>query len=74
MNLLFLRGEFGAIPQVEIHWLPFLIKYFRVKGYIDVEPVNILPTWRKGRGDQDYVAKRLNRFLISEKFVVAGLK
>jgi len=27
------------------------------EGLIDLEPVNILPTWRNGRGTQDFVAK-----------------
>jgi hypothetical protein len=47
---------------------------FQDEGLIDVEPINLLPTWRNGRGDQDYVAKRLDRFLISEKLVVVGLR
>jgi hypothetical protein len=39
------------------------------EGLIDLEPVNIFPTWRNGRGTQDYVAKRLDRFLISESLL-----
>ena len=46
----------------------------RGEGLIDVEHVNILPTWRNGRGNQEFVAKRFDHFLISEKWVNSGLK
>jgi hypothetical protein len=42
------------------------------EGLIDIEPANLLPTWRNGRGTQDYVAKRLHNFLISESLVDSG--
>jgi hypothetical protein len=42
------------------------------EGLIDIEPINLLPTWRNGRGTQDYVAKRLDHFLISESLVDSG--
>ena len=34
------------------------------EGLVDVEPIKILPTWRNGRGAQDYIAKRLDRFFL----------
>jgi hypothetical protein len=43
-------------------------------GLVDAEPTKILPTWRNGRKGQDYIAKRLDQFLISEKLVSSGIK
>ena len=43
-------------------------------GLVDVEPVKILPTWRNGRKGPDYIEKRLDRFLISEKLVSLGIR
>jgi hypothetical protein len=45
---------------------------FQEEGLIDVEPVKFLPTWRNGRGEQDFVAKRLDHFLINEKLALSG--
>jgi hypothetical protein len=44
------------------------------EGLIDVEPINLLLTWRNGRGKHDFVAKRLDHFLISEKLAESGLR
>jgi hypothetical protein len=44
------------------------------EGLVDVEPIKLLPTWRNGRGDQDYIAKRLDRFLINEELALSGLR
>jgi hypothetical protein len=41
---------------------------------VDVEPIKILPTWRNDRGGQDYIAKRLDRFFISEDIALSGLR
>jgi hypothetical protein len=43
------------------------------EGLIDLEPVNLLPTWRNGRGTYDSVSKRLDRFLISDSLVDSRL-
>jgi hypothetical protein len=32
----------------------------------DIEPLKMTPTWRNGRSGEDVVAKRLDRFLVSE--------
>jgi hypothetical protein len=42
------------------------------EGLIDVEPINIFPTWRNGRGNQYFVAKRLDRFLIRKSWWIQG--
>jgi len=44
------------------------------EGLVDVEPVKLLPTWRNDRRGQDHIAKRLDRFLISEDLALLGLK
>jgi hypothetical protein len=36
---------------------------------IDVSPIKISPTWRNKRLREDYISKRLDRFLISISLV-----
>jgi endonuclease/exonuclease/phosphatase family metal-dependent hydrolase len=43
-------------------------------GLVDVEPTKLLPTWRNGRCGKDYIAKRLDRFLLDERLVSVGLR
>jgi len=40
---------------------------------VDVEPLKLLPTWSNGRG-HDFIAKRLDRFLISEDLTISGFR
>jgi hypothetical protein len=40
---------------------------------VDAEHNEILPTWRNGRGGQEYIAKGLHRFLMSEDLALLGL-
>ena len=40
---------------------------------MDVEPLKLLPTWSNGRG-HDFIAKRLDRFLISEDLAISGFR
>jgi endonuclease/exonuclease/phosphatase family metal-dependent hydrolase len=47
---------------------------FQVEGLVDVEPLKVLPTWRNGRRGHNYIAKRLDRFLISEDLVMSGIR
>jgi hypothetical protein len=47
---------------------------FREEGLVNVEPVKFLPTWRNGRGEQDFVAKRLDCFLINENLAFFGYR
>ena len=39
------------------------------KGWLDVEPVILKPTWKNNRWGEGRVAKRLDRFLISERIM-----
>jgi hypothetical protein len=52
----------------------FFSQLIQAGGLVDVEPVKILPTWRNGRKGLDHIAKRLDRFLISEKLVSSGIR
>jgi len=47
----------------------FFISSFARAGLIDVEPVKIQATWRNRRAGENRVAKRLDRFLIGERFL-----
>jgi hypothetical protein len=48
-------------PQAE-----FFNHLLASKGFIDITPVKLLPTWRNMRVGEAHVAKRLDRFLITE--------
>jgi len=52
----------------------FLNQLFHDEGLIYLEPINLLLTWRNGRGDEDYIAKSFDSYLISENLVDAGLR
>jgi len=50
-----------------------LASYFNRKlmerNLIDVEPIKLKPSWRNNRGGEARVAKRIDRFLVTEKMV-----
>lgn len=37
---------------------------------MDIEPIQLVPTWRNGRATDQGVAKILDRFLITDQFLV----
>jgi len=47
----------------------FLTRKLIEKKLIDVEPIKLKPTWRNNRGGEARVAKRIDRFLVSENLV-----
>jgi len=53
---------------------PFFSQLTQFEGVVDVEPIKLIPTWRNGRGGQNYIAKRLDHFLISEDIMQACLR
>jgi hypothetical protein len=67
------REVWGVVVRVD-PLQHFFIHLVQNGGLVDVEPVKILPTWRNGRKGQDYIAKRLDQFLISEKLVSLGIR
>jgi hypothetical protein len=44
---------------------------FQVEELVDVEPLKVLPIWRNGRIGHNYIAKRLDRFFISEDLAMS---
>jgi exonuclease III len=67
------REVWGAKARVDPLQL-FFSHLVQNEGLVDVEPIKILLTWRNGRKGQDYIAKRLDRFLIYEKLVSLGIR
>jgi len=59
------RGDSTRVDPLQ-HYFSQLIQ---AGGLVDVELVKILPTWRNGRKGPNYIEKRLDQFLISEKLV-----
>jgi hypothetical protein len=47
----------------------FFVHKLEEVGLIDVAPIKISPTWRNKRLGEDYIAKRLDRFFISNSLV-----
>ena len=47
----------------------FFIQRFAKKNLIDIEPIKHKLTWRNNRSGDNRVAKRLDRFLVSEQVV-----
>jgi hypothetical protein len=67
------REMWGAHARVDPLQLYFS-QLIQVEGLVDVEPLKLLPTWRNGRGGQDYIAKRLDHFFISEDLALSGIR
>jgi hypothetical protein len=63
----------GSYPRTD-PLASYFSQLLQEEGLIDVEPVNFLPTWRNGRGEQEYIAKRLDCFLIKEELALSGLR
>jgi hypothetical protein len=63
-------GEHARVDPLQLYFSQLI----QVGGLVDVEPLKFLPTWRNGRKGHDYIAKRLDRFLVSEKLVSSGIR
>jgi hypothetical protein len=48
----------------------FFNSLFQTHKLIDVQPDKLVPTWRNGRSGTDSIAKRLDRFLVSEDLLL----
>jgi hypothetical protein len=55
-------GEHTRVDPLQ----PYFSKLLQEEGMVDVEPLKLLPTWRNGRRRQEFISKRLDRFLIFE--------
>jgi hypothetical protein len=67
------REVWGSSPRID-PMASYFNQLFQEEGLIDVEPVKFLPTWRNGRGEQDFIAKRLDHFLINENLALSGYR
>eukprot|EP00253_Pinus_taeda_P011302 PITA_11302 len=47
----------------------FFIQFLKDHNLIDPSPISLTPTWRNRRTEEDRIAKRLDRFLISEGLI-----
>jgi len=47
----------------------FFIQFLKDHNLIDPSPISLTPTWRNRRTGEDRIAKRLDRFLISEGLI-----
>jgi hypothetical protein len=75
---LILGGDLNITLNADEHWggncstvqmLLFYKGLFASKNLIDVLPCKIVPTWRNGRSGMEAIARRLDRFLISDSFI-----
>lgn len=48
---------------------PFFIDLFRDNGLVNIEPVDMKPTWRNGRFGIEGIGRRLDRFYMLEDLV-----
>jgi hypothetical protein len=72
LNLtLSLREVWGAHPRVDRKSV-FFQSFFEKANLVDIEPVKLSPTWRNFRTGDEEVAKRLDRFLVSEALLNLG--
>jgi endonuclease/exonuclease/phosphatase family metal-dependent hydrolase len=63
-------GEHARVDPLQ----PYFSKLLQEEGMVDVEPLKLQPTWRNGRRGQEFIAKRLDRFLISEDLATTGFR
>ena len=47
--------------------------FFYQKKLIDLQPIQIEPTWRNNRGGDNAISKRLDRLLLSEEMIQDAL-
>ena len=50
----------------------FFTNLFCNKKLIDIQPGKLVPTWRNGRVSDAFIAKRLDRFLLSKDLVLSS--
>jgi endonuclease/exonuclease/phosphatase family metal-dependent hydrolase len=50
----------------------FFTNIFSNNNLVDIQPGKLVPTWRNGRVGEAFIAKRLDRFLLSEDLVLSS--
>jgi exonuclease III len=75
---LILGGDLNITLSADEHWggnptpgpsNAFFRDLFSAFNLIDILPSRLLPTWRNGRSGNNAIARRLDRFLVSESFL-----
>jgi hypothetical protein len=69
LNLTLSSGEIWGGSSIMGPLAGFFKAYFQNNNLIDIEPGKVVPTWRNGRSGADLIAKRLDRFFISEELL-----
>jgi len=47
----------------------YFVQMLAVKGWLDIDPIKLKPTWKNNRCGDARVAKRIDRFLVAEQLV-----
>jgi hypothetical protein len=61
-----LREVWGAFPLSRPTWRFLCILFLEKYHLADMEPIKLVPTWRNFHTNEEAVAKRLDRFMVSE--------
>ena len=73
MNLFLSEREIWA-PTVRLNGLSnFFAALFNSKGWIDLQPLKMEPTWRNNRCGEKEIWKRMDRFLLSDNLLTRPL-
>jgi hypothetical protein len=65
LNLTVSSGEVWGGSKCSGPLSNFFISLFNDHNLVDAHPDKLAPTWRNGRSGTDFIAKRLDRFLVS---------
>jgi len=47
----------------------YFVQKLAAKGWLDIDPIKLKPTWKNNRCGESRVAKRIDRFLVAEQMV-----
>jgi hypothetical protein len=70
---LLLRDVWGDNPK-EDHLRGFFLSFLEDLHLVDMEPIKLSPTWRNFITGKEVVAKRLDKFLVSETMLATGIR
>jgi hypothetical protein len=69
LNLTLSSGDIWGGSSLVGPLAGFFKAFFQNNKLIDIEPKKVFPTWRNGFSGVDLIAKRMDRFLISEELL-----